>query len=100
TTAASALNRRRPPPRPGSRPASSSSDRRPAGWLPPSLTRCDPAARMSATLQRRGAMKRGITLALLVLLASALPPPADLGAQTKDDTIVYAMQSDVQNWDP
>src|SRR3989442_851514 len=55
---------------------------------------------MSATLQRRGAMNRGITLASMVLLASALLAPADLGAQTKDDTIVYALQSDVQNWDP
>src|SRR5436309_13242563 len=34
-------------------------------------------------------------LALLILIPSAL---AD--AQTKDDTIVYALQSDMQNWDP
>src|SRR5437870_13044095 len=45
-------------------------------------------------------MKRGITLASMVLLASALLAPADLGAQTRDETIVYALQSDVQNWDP
>src|SRR5436309_15908560 len=34
-------------------------------------------------------------LALLILIPSAL---AD--AQTKDDTLVYALQSDMQNWDP
>jgi peptide/nickel transport system substrate-binding protein len=45
-------------------------------------------------------MKRGITLASMVLLASALLAPADLGAQTRDETVVYALQSDVQNWDP
>src|SRR5215475_11417170 len=45
-------------------------------------------------------MKRGITLASLVLLASALIAPADLGAQTRDETVVYALQSDVQTWDP
>jgi len=38
---------------------------------------------------------RLFALALLVLVPSAL---AD--AQTKDDTIVYALQSDMQNWDP
>ena len=45
-------------------------------------------------------MKRGITLASLVLMASALLAPADLGAQTRDETVIYALQSDVQNWDP
>ena len=45
-------------------------------------------------------MKRGLTLASMVLLASALLAPADLGAQTRDETVIYALQSDVQNWDP
>jgi peptide/nickel transport system substrate-binding protein len=45
-------------------------------------------------------MKRGITLVSMVLLASALLAPADLGAQTRDETVIYALQSDVQNWDP
>src|SRR5258705_2199643 len=45
-------------------------------------------------------MKRGITLASMVLLAFALLAPADLGAQTRDETVIYALQSDVQNWDP
>src|SRR5213592_4431490 len=45
-------------------------------------------------------MKRGITLASRVLMASALLAPADLGAQTRDETVIYALQSDVQNWDP
>src|SRR6266850_3757191 len=45
-------------------------------------------------------MKRGIMLASMVLTASALLAPADLGAQTRDETVIYALQSDVQNWDP
>ena len=45
-------------------------------------------------------MKRGIMLASMVLMASALLAPADLGAQTRDETVIYALQSDVQNWDP
>jgi len=38
----------------------------------------------------------GSTLLMVLMLFS----PASLFAQTKDDTIVYALQSDVQNWDP
>src|SRR5215813_11035725 len=45
-------------------------------------------------------MKRGITLASVVLLAFALLAPADLGAQTRDETVIYGLQSDVQTWDP
>jgi peptide/nickel transport system substrate-binding protein len=45
-------------------------------------------------------MRRAITLASVVLLVSALLAPAQVSAQTKDDTIVYALQSDVQTWDP
>ena len=37
---------------------------------------------------------------LVVLLAAALLMPVDAPAQTKDDTLVYALQSDVQTWDP
>ena len=37
-------------------------------------------------------------LAMLVIIGSGFVLPA--AAQTKDDTIVYALQSDVQNWDP
>ena len=45
-------------------------------------------------------MRRTIALAsaLLTLLALGSLAPAD--AQTKDDTIVYALQSDIPNWDP
>ena len=39
-----------------------------------------------------------LTVAFLVALVIALPGAAP--AQTKDDTIVYALQSDVDNWDP
>ena len=45
-------------------------------------------------------MARVATLGSVLLLVVALVTPADVLAQTKDDTIVYAMQSDVQNWDP
>ena len=38
--------------------------------------------------------------ALLVLLAATLLLPVDAPAQTKDDTLVYALQSDIQTWDP
>jgi peptide/nickel transport system substrate-binding protein len=45
-------------------------------------------------------MARAATLGSVLLLAFALLTPADVLAQTKDDTLVYALQSDVQNWDP
>jgi peptide/nickel transport system substrate-binding protein len=37
---------------------------------------------------------------VIVLLALGLLAPDDVRAQTKDDTVVYAIQSDMQNWDP
>ncbi len=40
------------------------------------------------------------TLAILGLLALVISLPAAAAAQTTDDTIVYAIQSDMQNWDP
>jgi peptide/nickel transport system substrate-binding protein len=45
-------------------------------------------------------MARVATLGSMLLLVLTLLAPPDLLAQTKDDTIVYALQSDVQNWDP
>jgi len=48
---------------------------------------------MEATMGRRSGTR--FALALLALVPSAL---AD--AQTKDDTVVFAIQSDMQNWDP
>src|SRR4030095_1140757 len=39
-------------------------------------------------------------LGSIVLLGLMLVSPASLLAQSKDDTIVYGLQSDVQNWDP
>ena len=45
-------------------------------------------------------MARVSTLGSVLLLALTLLTPAGILAQTKDDTIVYALQSDVQNWDP
>ena len=45
-------------------------------------------------------MRRTIAIgsALFLLLASSSLPGAE--AQTKDDTLVYALQSDVDSWDP
>ena len=45
-------------------------------------------------------MTRAATLGSLFLLSLTLLAPASPEAQTKDDTIVYGLQSDVQNWDP
>src|SRR2546426_2665778 len=39
-------------------------------------------------------------LAILALLVLVVSVPVPVAAQTKDDTIVYALQSDMQNWDP
>src|SRR5256712_8747980 len=39
-------------------------------------------------------------LAILALFALVVSLPATATAQTKDDTLVYALQSDMQNWDP
>jgi len=39
-------------------------------------------------------------LAILALLVLVVSLPAVAAAQTKADTIVYALQSDMQNWDP
>jgi peptide/nickel transport system substrate-binding protein len=41
---------------------------------------------------------RALTATALLAAILAVPPGAD--AQTKDDTVVYAIQSDMQNWDP
>jgi hypothetical protein len=40
-------------------------------------------------------MARAATLGSVLLLALTLLTPADILAQAKDDTIVYALQSDV-----
>ena len=45
-------------------------------------------------------MRRVATLGLSLLLGLGLLAPAGLRAQTKDDTVVYALQSDVNTWDP
>jgi len=45
-------------------------------------------------------MSCAVTLGSTFLLILMLVSPVSLGAQTKDDTIVYGLQSDVQNWDP
>jgi len=45
-------------------------------------------------------MGRVVASGSALLLAFALVAPADVWAQTKEDTVVYAIQSDMQNWDP
>ena len=45
-------------------------------------------------------MGRAATLGIALLLVFTLITPADVLAQTKDDTVVYVIQSDVQTWDP
>jgi len=44
-------------------------------------------------------MRRVPTRGLSLLLGLVLLAPAGLRAQTKDDTVVYALQSDVNTWD-
>src|SRR5262245_53394196 len=39
-------------------------------------------------------------LAAVALLAGVLAAPGPSQAQSKDDTVIYAIQSDMQNWDP
>ena len=45
-------------------------------------------------------MSRPVALGFTLLMALTLVLPAGLQAQTKDDTVVYALQSDVNSWDP
>ena len=40
------------------------------------------------------------SLSVFALLTLVLSMPLSVSAQTKDDTVVYAIQSDMQNWDP
>src|SRR5687768_15679656 len=51
--------------------------------------------------EKEGVMARAATLGFVPLLVIALIAPVDVSlAQTKDDTLVYALLSDVGNWDP
>jgi peptide/nickel transport system substrate-binding protein len=45
-------------------------------------------------------MGRVVAAGSALLLVLGLLAPAEVPAQTKDDTVVYAIQSDMQNWDP
>ena len=45
-------------------------------------------------------MGRVVASGSALLLALALVAPTEVPAQTKEDTVVYAIQSDMQNWDP
>jgi hypothetical protein len=45
-------------------------------------------------------MARAPLLAAVFFVALVLTLPADAPAQTKEDTIVYALQTDIDNWDP
>src|SRR5437899_6915920 len=48
--------------------------------------------------QKEALMRRSLATGLLVILALALAPPT--GAQTREETLIYSLQSDVDNWDP
>ena len=54
----------------------------------------------SLNTQKEDAMGRAAALAIAVLFALGLAAPAGLEAQTKEDTLIYAVQSDIPNWDP
>jgi peptide/nickel transport system substrate-binding protein len=45
-------------------------------------------------------MARSTALGFALVLTLGFLWPGELPAQTKDDTVVYAIQSDMQNWDP
>src|SRR5262245_18142026 len=47
-----------------------------------------------------GLLMRRAALGVLFLLVTIALTPADILAQTKDETIVYALRSDIQTWDP
>src|SRR5437867_1801358 len=47
--------------------------------------------------EKEAPMRRSLATGL-VILALALVPPA--GAQTREETLIYSLQSDVDNWDP
>ncbi|PYM17804.1 MAG: hypothetical protein DMD81_07795 [Candidatus Rokuibacteriota bacterium] len=46
------------------------------------------------------AMSRMLAVGAIAVLVTVLGVVPDAPAQTKDDTVVYAIQSDMQNWDP
>src|SRR5215472_13184412 len=64
-------------------------------WSPTGLPPCR-LIRLAST--KEVAMVRRIALGVALLSALALPGAAP--AQTKDDTVVYALQSDIDTWDP
>src|SRR5215813_1747136 len=66
-------------------------------WSPPVHRRAG-----SSVLPRRRevAMVRRFALGVALLSAVVLALPEASPAQTKDDTVVYAMQSDTDTWDP
>jgi len=54
----------------------------------------------SDPLKKEIAMRRLPLPGLVLLLILALAWPGLAGAQTKEDTIVYSLQSDIDSWDP
>src|SRR5688500_10844177 len=50
--------------------------------------------------QKEAHMRRSLAIGLVIVLAVAvgLIPPA--GAQSREETLIYSLQSDVDNWDP
>src|SRR5262252_2049133 len=66
-------------------------------WSPTGPPSCR-LIRLAST--KEVAMVRSLALAVALLSALALALPGAATAQTKEDTVVYALQSDIDTWDP
>src|SRR5499425_1247564 len=66
-------------------------------WSPTGPPSCR-LIRLAST--KEVAMVRSLALGVALLSALALVLPGGATAQTKDDTVVYALQSDIDTWDP
>src|SRR5215831_17719381 len=66
-------------------------------WSPTGPPSCR-LIRLAST--KEVAMVRSLALGVALLSAVVLALPEAAPAQTKDDTVVYAMQSDTDTWDP
>src|SRR5262250_3435435 len=66
-------------------------------WSPTGPPSCR-LIRLAST--KEVAMVRSLALGVALLSALTLVLPGGATAQTKDDTVVYALQSDIDTWDP
>src|SRR5260370_9651569 len=62
---------------------------------------CRPRRAAAVTVPRKeGLMPRVLVLGLAVLFAVGLGLVSPASAQTREETLIYALQSDIDNWDP